>query len=304
LLLILGLILAGCPTAVPAALKPTPPVQVFWYWGPPSPPPDVAALKAAGVTGIIGPGANSLHFQVQNGPLSLDDARADIKPLVDGAQGLPVWLAVGAVKQGTVQPPTPPRTFWDPADQAQRSLVLANLGNVSRAAKELGVAALGFDTESMVPGPQVYADGPAPQLRQIGADCARALRSNYGGVQLFALGPLAGAGDGFKKVWRGYAQEAGNLVFYSEDTYGLSGMDPKGVKRSLARCADITGAKFPAAGWFASTKAPNVPQWFQAATPQLQAAAKVSPYVLVYREGQMTPDQMAALGRTIRAVAN
>jgi hypothetical protein len=180
-------------------------------------------------------------------------------------------------------------------------MVLANLGNVSRAAKELGVAALGFDTESMVPGPQVYADGSAQQLRSIGADCAQALRSNYGGVQLFALGPLAGAPDGFRKVWHGFTA-AGNVVFFTEDTYGLSGMDPKGVRQALSRCADVTGAKSPAAGWYASTKAPNVPQWFQAATPQLQAAAKVSPYVLVYREGTMQPPEWDALGRTLHAV--
>jgi hypothetical protein len=129
----------------------------------------------------------------------------------------------------------------------------------------------------------------------------RACRQNNSTFPLAAFGPLTAAPSGFQKgLARLLLRAAPDAIFWDENLFRLSaGID---VRKELKRARGITGSAHPAASWWATTKAPDEGAWYAAAVPQLQAAAQVSPYVMVYREGTITPEQLATLGRTVRAV--
>lgn len=224
-----------------AAPAPRPASAILW-WTTNEQALDVSMLQGIGITAVLSDGTAYLRTRIYVSPLSLEEVRASIKPIVDRAAPLPVWLYVSAAN------PVGPRTLVGVKDVKARALLLENLANISRVAKELALPALGFDWEAYGVG-QPYTEKPE-QLRPLGVDVATAMRRSYAGVRLFGFCPLSfyRKSDGARGLFRGYYAIAGNSgVFFNEDAYGLARQD---VKSLLASTADFTHAGTPALGWW------------------------------------------------------
>lgn len=282
---LLPLILAFA-IGVQAAPAPQPKSDILWYSHADGPDgivsgtPKSADLQALGITGVIVSGANFLRYAVcQHRRLSLDAARASIRPVVAACAPLPVWLEVGVSSQDS----TPPRTLYAPKDQAQRGIVLDNLATIGQVAKEMGIPAVGFDFEAYGVA-QPYTE-KAEQLRPVGVDLATALRRNYSGVRLFGFAPLSfyRKSDGFRGLARGYYAVAGQGgVFFNEDSYGLARVQ---VKALLTDTASFTHAGTPALGWWPGGNAADPVGAISQAAANARAAMLGGRPVMLYHEG-------------------
>lgn len=297
--LFIALSLAGCPEAVPA--KPPVPVQAFlysWDWTDPG-AWSATAMQTSGITGVIA--VSQKKFDPNERTLSLDELRTEAQAIKARCAPLAVaWSFSCTCQAGNPLPTSPARTF---VDVAHRTMLLDNYASIGRVAKESGFPAVALDVEPWT-GAGCLAYPQEPGTRQFGSDLVtKGLRRENAGLQVMAFAPLSAEKPlpAFQPLIRGMMDAAGKSgVFFNEDLYGLAaGIDARKV---LVQTGAYTDAALPSAGWFASAKAPDLAGWYQAAVPQLQAAARLSPYVMVYREGPMTPEQQAALGRTLHAL--
>lgn len=296
--LLAGFLLCAALVGVAAAPAPAPQPKsdILWYShaegpdGITSGTPKPADLQALGITGVIVSGANFLRYAVcQHRRLSLDAARASIRPVVLACAPLPVWLEVGVSSQDS----TPPRTLYAPKDVAQRSVVLDNLATVGQVAKENGIPAVGFDFEAYGVS-QPYTE-KAEQLRPVGVDLATAIRRNYGGVRLFGFAPPSfyKKSDGFRGLARGYYAVAGaSGVFFNEDSYNLTRQN---VKALLSATAAYTQCLTPALGWWPDGNAADKPGNINAAAPNVQELLRLRVPIMIYHEAPYDESSRRAL---------
>lgn len=265
-----------------------------------------AEFRACGLDAILAAADSTLAYGWLVQPLTEDGVRAALAPVVQAADGMPVWLSLSCVTQaGALNPGAPARTFYDFRNGPHRAMALANLETISRVAAELGISRLGFDFEAY--GVTSWAATyPTPKARKIGAELAAAARRGNPSVQLFGLCPLSfyARYPGARALFRGWYGAAGaGGVFLNEDAYGMQG----NVPGLLAWTHQFTQARNAAAGWFASDRAASGAAWFYDCAPQLRAAVQSSPFLLVYREGPALwgtrPDLRDAAGAVLRGLA-